>query len=463
MVKKNNNVYLDTIIVGSGLSSLNFIDTYSVNKKKIDVISPNANIKIPCESRYKIEALPPQMYNKENQVQNYFAANNLSNSKDSKILGSLNFGGLSNYWGLQIDNYINIENENIGKKTKHEIKKSFFDLLIKYKLVGKFNFKNKIYKNEFKIPRSLENFIKKKSKEYKICRPILAYGCKLKKDSKNLTNEKKNKITANNFLIKSDLKKKIILHNYYLDKITKINNGNMKKFFTVRKIILATGTIATTKLLMDFLKIKKEVKVYHHPRLIVAYLAKRKIDIKLNFIPSLLQIIGTFEKSTFSMDLRPGNESIINSITDISKLFYPLKYFLRIIKKRIIFSNILLSSKNSNVYLKKNNETFSIYTKKNDILKKLKKINLNIFSFLLKKNFIFPLFKTHFPGIGSDFHYFGTIPFNKNNKLSVNENCQLKNNKGIYIVDSSVFNFKNNKYPLGIVMANARRIGKLLS
>ncbi len=82
---------------------------------------------------------------------------------------------------------------------------------------------------------------------------------------------------------------------------------------------------------------------------------------------------------------------------------------------------------------------------------------------MLKKNFIFPLFKTHFPGIGSDFHYFGTIPFNKNNKLSVNENCQLKNNKGIYIVDSSVFNFKNNKYPLGIVMANARRIGKLLS
>ena len=471
MVKKNNNVYLDTIIVGSGLSSLNFIDTYSVNKKKIDVISPNANLKIPCESRYKIEALPPQMYNKENQVQNYFAANNLSNSKDSKILGSLNFGGLSNYWGLQMDNYINIENENIGKKTKHEIKKSFFDLLIKYKLVGKFNFKNKIYKNEFKIPRSLENFIKKKSKEYKICRPILAYGCKLKKDSKNLTNEKKNKITANNFLIKSDLKKKIILHNYYLDKITRVNNkykltcinGNIKKFFIVRKIILATGTIATTKLLMDFLKIKKEVKVYHHPRLIVAYLAKRKIDIKLNFIPSLLQIIGTFEKSTFSMDLRPGNESIISSITDISKLFYPLKYFLRIIKKRIIFSNILLSSKNSNVYLKKNNETFSIYTKKNDILKKLKKINLNIFSFLLKKNFIFPLFKTHFPGIGSDFHYFGTIPFNKNNKLSVNENCQLKNNKGIYIVDSSVFNFKNNKYPLGIVMANARRIGKLLS
>ena len=52
---------------------------------------------------------------------------------------------------------------------------------------------------------------------------------------------------------------------------------------------------------------------------------------------------------------------------------------------------------------------------------------------------------------------------NGKTKLSVNENCQLKNNKNIYVVDSSVFNFKINKYPLGIVMANARRIGKLLS
>ena len=33
----------------------------------------------------------------------------------------------------------------------------------------------------------------------------------------------------------------------------------------------------------------------------------------------------------------------------------------------------------------------------------------------------------------------------------------------IYIVDGSVFDFKTNKYPLGIIMANARRIGKYLA
>ena len=45
-------------------------------------------------------------------------------------------------------------------------------------------------------------------------------------------------------------------------------------------------------------------------------------------------------------------------------------------------------------------------------------------------------------------------------KLHVNENCQLNKNKNIYIVDGSVLKFKSNKYPLGAIMANARRIGK---
>ena len=41
--------------------------------------------------------------------------------------------------------------------------------------------------------------------------------------------------------------------------------------------------------------------------------------------------------------------------------------------------------------------------------------------------------------------------------MVINENCQLKDNKNIYIIDSSVFNFEN-KYPLGL--ANSRRVAK---
>ena len=45
-------------------------------------------------------------------------------------------------------------------------------------------------------------------------------------------------------------------------------------------------------------------------------------------------------------------------------------------------------------------------------------------------------------------------------KFHTNENSQLKKNKNIYIVDGSVLKFENNKYPLGAIMANARRVGK---
>lgn len=471
MVKTIDNEYLDTVIVGSGLSALNFIDTFTKNKKYVDVISPVEDLHILKKKNTKVGPLPPQMKNKGVEVANFFAANNLLNSTESKILGSLSFGGLSNYWGLQIDNYINLKNENIKEKTKNEIKKTFFDFLKKYNLIGKFIHKKNIYKNQFKPPKSLKRLLESKNKKFKIIRPILAYGYKLNKKNLNFINENKTKLTASNFLKKSKLKKKINFHNFYLDKIKKYGkkiklickNGEKEKNFIVNKVILATGTIATTKLIIDYLNIKKEIKVYHHPRLIVAYLAKKSIDINLNFTPSLLQIIGKSENSIFSLDLRPGNKFIIDSLTDVSRLFLPIKFLLNTIKKRIVFSNILLASKNSNVYIKRVDGIFNIYTKKNNILKKLKKINKNIFSFFIEKKFVFPFYKTHFPGIGSDFHYFGTIPFNKKSKLSVNENCQLKNNKGIYIVDSSVFNFKFNKYPLGIVMANARRIGKLLS
>ena len=70
------------------------------------------------------------------------------------------------------------------------------------------------------------------------------------------------------------------------------------------------------------------------------------------------------------------------------------------------------------------------------------------------------MYINHFPGYGADFHYFGTFTMGISKKLHVNENCQLNKNKNIYIVDGSVLKFKSNKYPLGAIMANARRIGK---
>ena len=110
--------------------------------------------------------------------------------------------------------------------------------------------------------------------------------------------------------------------------------------------------------------------------------------------------------------------------------------------------------------LRKNNSAI-IYSKKKHTLSFFKKIQKKIFKLFLMEKLVYPFFNINFPGFGYDFHYFGTIPITNNNKkLSVNEQSQLKGFKNIYIIDGSVFDFKINKYPLGLIMANANRIGK---
>ena len=126
----------------------------------------------------------------------------------------------------------------------------------------------------------------------------------------------------------------------------------------------------------------------------------------------------------------------------------------------MIFSNIFLESKYGNLFIKKKEKHYEIFSKEKNLKKIFKTTSRVIYQSLLKAKKILPVCHNYFPGFGADFHYFGTIPINGKNKLSVNEKCQLNRNKNIYIIDGSVLNFRKNKYPLGIIIANSRRIGR---
>ena len=240
-------------------------------------------------------------------------------------------------------------------------------------------------------------------------------------------------------------------------------NNKKEHIIFAKKVVFATGTIATTKILLDFLNITRAVKIKHHPRLLSMFFSRKPIKSNLNFTPSLIQIINRSKKDYYSADLRPGNKLITSSIIEAFPFMGPLRFFINLIRARLIFSNILLDSSFSNIYLKKEKNNFKLFFKKNNLLKNLKERNFKIFKFLLSNKLIMPFYKTFYPGDGADYHYFGSIPFKSHGKLSVNNNCQLRSEKGIYIVDGSVFDFKTNKYPLGLMVANARRMGKLLS
>ena len=119
---------LDILVVGSGLSSLIFIDKYLKKKSNLNIISPDFNlnkIEFNNDNDHIFKILPPQMTDK-NKVKSYFHFNNILINKNCKLFGSLEFGGLSNYWGLQIDPNIHEDIKYLKKKNSKKNNKVFF-------------------------------------------------------------------------------------------------------------------------------------------------------------------------------------------------------------------------------------------------------------------------------------------------------------------------------------------------
>ncbi len=458
----------EVIVVGSGLSSLTFIDAYLEKNKKIDVISFNnkkkANSKFNISHIFKI--LPPQMIGEESTVSNYFNLNKITINKKNNFFGALEFGGLSNYWGLQIDKNIIGDINFLSKRTQNKIYNSFIEIFKKLNLLGTFskNISNSFEKNKY---ISDEHF-KKKEKLF-LDEPILAFQKKKNKEIKlSDINENKDKLSPKNFYNKYLKKKNIKFHNFFVEeikdykKIIKLvcSNGKEKKIFFTKKLVLGCGTLITTKLIMDYLKITKEVRINHHPRLFSMYVSKKKWKSKMIFQPSHLHLKLKKKPYLFTADFRPGNKIIVEAIIKFKIILYPFKYFINLVREHLIFSNIFIEPKYGNLYIKMKDNYYEVYSKEKNIKSLTKNISKMIFNFLKKSKIILPFYINYFPGYGADFHYFGTVLMGSKQKLSVNEKCQLNKNKSIYIVDGSVINFKKNKYPLGLIMANARRIGK---
>ena len=451
----------DILVVGSGLSSMIFAEEYLKKNRKINLISPDFKKKNKDNLLNKInyKSLPPQLKKNFDKIEDYFDYNKLIfNKKNCSLLGSLEFGGLSNYWGLQIDKDIGEDLNCFGKKTKNEILKCFIEILNEKSLSGRF----KNFNNEFKMNEFYEKIINKKEKKFNDLsaeKSILAINQK-KENFKKLVPE----------LILKKIKKKVIFHNYCVESIIRkknliyLNCVNQKhtKVFVTKKLILGAGTLVTTKLLMQFLKINSEVPIKHHPRLISVYLARKKISSSMKFTPGLFQIKSKKKNDIFSGDIRPANKMILDMSLKIYSIFKPAKTLLMLIKNYILFSNNLLGTDFSNLYIKKKGDKFNIYSKNKMTLKILKNKQKKVYKYLKDNKIIFPFFKNFFPGIGADYHYFGTLNVGSKKKLSVNNMCQLRDNKLIYIIDGSVFNFRKNLYPYGYVMANAKRVAKNL-
>ena len=139
MSTKNKKNY-KIIVVGSGLPSLNFIDSFLKKNKKIDVISPDFREELDKSNSFNnhlFKILPtPEIKKRIEKVKNYFISNNLQVDENCKILGSLEFGGLSNYWGLQIDKDISDDIKHLKKR--HSMQELYIEDKFKFTKLLKF-------------------------------------------------------------------------------------------------------------------------------------------------------------------------------------------------------------------------------------------------------------------------------------------------------------------------------------
>ena len=167
----NNKKKFRIVVVGSGLTSLNFIDEFLKKNKTIDVISPDFKYELDGSNnlnKHLFKIFPtPGIKKKIKKVKNYFTSNKINVDKNCNVLGSLEFGGLSNYWGLQVDKDIDEDIKHLKSKTIKNIKDFFFKLIMTSGFVGEFSLNKKLkYKNDYIIPEKLENLIKCDNKKY---------------------------------------------------------------------------------------------------------------------------------------------------------------------------------------------------------------------------------------------------------------------------------------------------------
>ena len=464
----------DLLIIGSGISSLSFLSSFKPKKRKIGIIfyedkSYKKNLN-PINNFFNKKDLPPRFLktNKNiNNVENFFKKNNLIVENDLSIFGSLSQGGVSDYWGNSLQFLNKSQIDFLSKNNASDLNNAFRSIYLDNNFFGCYNIKNKNDKF-IKYPYKKHEFLKFDNKSYlsRFYTNCVAKNFKNNLDfiPKNITNQLNLKIKKMNYFVSNIRKRKGFFE-------IKCQNNKIIKILKSKKIVLAAGTISSTRLVCDMMNYKDTIKINHNPMLFGCFLSKssfEKNNAKISAANLAVEITSKKLKNKSLANLRGSSKTIKNKIIEnyffmnnfISKKIYDL------LSKKLIFVNLYLDSDYSNLYFKYYQKKSTIYSKP----KINKKINLKLFEAysqlyksLRKMGLIYPFKFRTVPNLGTDNHFMGTIPISKKKKtLTLNENCELKGYKNFYIIDGCCLPKNNLKFPTGLIIANAYRIGKLL-
>ena len=245
-------------------------------------------------------------------VEQYFVKNNIILDDKISIFGSLNPGAYQIIGG-SCEFLEQNDIKFLNKKNRKILTQLFSKIYEENNFSGQIGFKNL---------KSFNNNIKNKNKTFN-------------KIITNLSNQKFNffdNCIAQNSKTKKILSPNILLNKknsrfeklqYFVYKIQKLNNSylvycenNRKKIIIkTKKLILAAGTISTTKLICEMLNINKSLRVFHNPMLFGLFLLKEKIPLD-NFSSSKLacKIFSKNQTNYSTVNFRSSSPIIKNKI-----------------------------------------------------------------------------------------------------------------------------------------------------
>lgn len=247
-------------------------------------------------------------------------------------------------------------------------------------------------------------------------------------------------------------------------------DGSLNETITAKRIFLAAGTLATTRLALNAIKFREEVQLQSNPTAAFLLWLPKKIGAtksnefglgQLSYSYKLNENISAFG-STFSTSGLPVSEFVRHM--PFSKRFGI--DFLRTFLGSCLVGNAFLPGFLSTTKLSVNlngvlNVTGGIDKSVSSLMKKLENV--------LRKNYwkmgavLIPgSFKLGSPG--SDIHYSSTLPMRTKPKFGeTNVNGELFGLNHVYIIDGACLTSLSEKSHTLTIMANADRIGRIVT
>jgi choline dehydrogenase-like flavoprotein len=430
-----------------------------------------------------------------------FSTHNKILSRNFQVTGSLASGGLSNAWGCGVacwdslelskfpfaldDLYLSYERVarrigisgsvnddlseyfNLDKWSQLPIKMDPLNNLLyeKYKVK-----KNLINKFGFFLGKTRTAVISEKFNSRMPCNSCgnCLYGCSRQSMYSSLY-DLNDLRKYNNFQYVSGFLVENLVKDSYSWKVEGINlKDKLKSTLTSEKLILAAGTLATTRLVLNFLKIKSKIPLYSCPSAAFLIWLPEKFGRgnsdefglgQLSYSLKLEDNIKAFG-STISTSGIPVSEFLNHMPFSKSNSIGAIKGFLG----SCLIGNIFLSGEsNSSVRVNDKGSLFvegRLSNKTIDNIKESKKVLQR--SLMHLGALILPFsFKINKPG--SDVHYSGTLPMSFDPFIAQTDSQgELFGHKGLYIVDGSCLPYLSEKPHTLTIMANADRIANCL-